>query len=66
MSVIPKPQPSHEEIARRAHELWQQAGQPAVGGERHWLQAEAELKLGVITQATQPARRRARRPVAAL
>lgn len=66
MSLKQESQPSHEAISRRAYELWTQAGQPAVGGECHWLQAEAELKQGGSTKVNPPARRRAQRPVTAL
>jgi hypothetical protein len=34
---------SHEEIARRAYELWQQRGCPPGDGSEDWQVAEAEL-----------------------
>jgi len=66
MSANRESQPHHEAIARRAYELWTQAGQPAGGGERHWLQAEAELKLGTSTKSILPAVRRAKRTAMSL
>lgn len=35
---------SHENIARRAHQIWQEAGQPEGREEAHWQQAEGELR----------------------
>jgi hypothetical protein len=32
-----------QEIRRRAHELWENAGQPAGGEMEFWLQAEREV-----------------------
>jgi hypothetical protein len=34
---------SHEEIARRAHEIWEQEGCPEGREQEHWLQAERQL-----------------------
>lgn len=34
---------SHEEIARRAHEIWEQEGCPHGCDERHWIEAERQL-----------------------
>ena len=34
---------SHENIARRAHQIWEEAGQPSGNETAHWLQAEREL-----------------------
>ena len=34
---------SEEQVRRRAHELWEKAGQPEGRGEEFWHQAEAEL-----------------------
>jgi len=34
---------SHEAIARRAHQLWDEAGQPDGRDTAHWRQAESEL-----------------------
>jgi hypothetical protein len=36
-------QPSHEEIARRAYELWEQRGRPNGSREEDWFRAESEL-----------------------
>lgn len=35
--------PSHEDIALRAYELWQQRGCPEDGGHQDWLEAERQL-----------------------
>lgn len=35
---------AHEEIARRAYELWEQDGCPEGCSERHWLEAERQLR----------------------
>ena len=35
--------PTHEEIAARAHAIWEHAGQPEGQEREHWLQAEREL-----------------------
>jgi hypothetical protein len=45
--VIPAeagPLPSQEEIARRAHQYWEQEGRPEDDAERHWFKAEADLR----------------------
>jgi len=34
---------SHENIAGRAYQIWEEAGQPAGNETAHWLQAEREL-----------------------
>jgi hypothetical protein len=36
--------PSHEEISRRAHELWEEAGRGDGNDAAHWHQAERELR----------------------
>jgi len=36
----------HEKIAKRAHQIWEQAGHPAGAETDHWLQAERELHEG--------------------
>jgi hypothetical protein len=54
-------QPTHEEIALRAFQLWTQEGQPFGNGDRHWLQAEAEMKNGTRAGAVAQASRRAKR-----
>ena len=33
-----------EAIRRRAYELWEEEGYPQGGHERHWAQAERELR----------------------
>jgi hypothetical protein len=40
------PAPSHEDIARRAHELWSDRGQPQDRDQLIWLEAEGELRSG--------------------
>lgn len=45
----PKPErpmtgPTHEQIAQRAHEIWVRNGSKHGEDQRHWLEAEAELK----------------------
>ena len=35
--------PSHEDIARRAHEIWQERGSEPGHELDHWLEAEKEL-----------------------
>jgi len=37
------PSVCHEEIARRAHQIWRDAGHPDGLASAHWLQAESEL-----------------------
>ena len=39
-------QPSHEQIAIRAYEIWQQRGGFHGGHEADWYQAEQELRVG--------------------
>ncbi len=36
--------PSHEQIKQRAHELWEQAGEPDGRSDEFYHQAEQELK----------------------
>jgi hypothetical protein len=40
----PRRQIAHEEIARRAEELWRQKGWPAGQDEAIWLEAESQLQ----------------------
>jgi hypothetical protein len=40
----PIPSVSHAAIEQRAHQIWQQAGQPDGNETAHWLQAERELQ----------------------
>jgi hypothetical protein len=42
--------PSTEQIAARAHEIWEASGRPQGCDLNHWLQAEAELTTGQITK----------------
>lgn len=35
---------SHNEIARRAYQLWEAEGRPYGSAVRHWLRAESQLK----------------------
>ena len=39
-----KPAPSESEIAVRAYEIWLAAGQPAGQSEKHWYEAERQLR----------------------
>jgi hypothetical protein len=43
----------HDEIAQRACQLWETAGQPVGRDAEYWLQAEAEL-LGVTQRGRSP------------
>jgi hypothetical protein len=36
---------SHEKISLRAHQIWEQSGQPAGSELDHWLRAEREVQL---------------------
>jgi hypothetical protein len=38
------PVPSHEEIARRAYQLWEERGEPHGSHEEDWYHAEDELR----------------------
>lgn len=40
---MPNQNPTHEEIAARAHDIWERAGCPEGQETEHWLQAEREL-----------------------
>ncbi len=35
------------QIAKRAYELWEQAGRPHGHDKQHWLQAEAEVQAAI-------------------
>jgi hypothetical protein len=55
---------SHEEISKRARQIWEQRGRPAGQENEHWLQAERELrqeqeKLHGSEKPAVPARRNA-------
>lgn len=39
-----KPAPGREEIAARAHALWEEEGCPEGHDQEHWLAAERELQ----------------------
>ncbi len=39
-----KPAPTHEQISRRAHEIWKQRGHGHGNHHNDWAQAEHELK----------------------
>ena len=43
---LPKsnPQPSHDQIAQRAYEIFVEHGRPEGRDIEHWLEAEAQLK----------------------
>jgi hypothetical protein len=40
------PEISHDEIARRAYEIWQSRGCPSGDGAEDWQRAQAELVAG--------------------
>ncbi len=42
-------QPSHEEISRRAQEIWERYGRPAGRDEDIWLEAERDLQQPAVT-----------------
>lgn len=42
------PSPSHDEIARRAHEIWTSRGSPSGYDIGHWLEAERELTVAAL------------------
>jgi hypothetical protein len=35
---------SHENISKRAHQIWEESGRPDGSEMAHWLQAESELR----------------------
>ncbi len=39
-----RPEPTHEEIAKRAYEIWLSGSREPGHDQEHWLQAERELK----------------------
>lgn len=45
-AVMQNPIPNHEDIAARAHAIWERAGCPEGQETEHWLQAERELSTG--------------------
>jgi hypothetical protein len=44
--VAPRPFPTHEQIARRAYEIWMQSGYVTGRDAENWAQAERELSAG--------------------
>lgn len=44
--VAPRPFPTHEQIARRAYEIWVQSGYVNGRDAENWAQAERELSAG--------------------
>jgi hypothetical protein len=44
--------PTHEQIARRAYEIFIERGQPAGQDLAHWLEAERQLRAAGKTSAT--------------
>jgi hypothetical protein len=46
VSVASRPFPTHEQIARRAYEIWVQSGYVAGRDAENWAQAERELSAG--------------------
>ena len=44
-----------DEVRARAHALWEREGRPEGGAERHWAQAEAELRAEGDGRAGAPA-----------
>ncbi|MFT3870679.1 MAG: DUF2934 domain-containing protein [Nibricoccus sp.] len=48
----PQAEPSQDEIARRAHELWLQDGCPTGRAIYHWHEAERQLKKDRVPSST--------------
>lgn len=46
-----KPKPTHEQISRRAQQLWENGGRPSGRDEEIWLEAERQLTRGEETSA---------------
>lgn len=46
-------QPSHEDIALRAREIWESRGCPDGSAERDWLEAEEQLRAAETSRITQ-------------
>ncbi len=44
IALVPKPAPTHEQIARRAYEIWAGRGYNHGNQAHDWWQAEQELK----------------------
>jgi Protein of unknown function (DUF2934) len=45
---------THEEISKRAREIWEREGRPEGRDKEHWLQAEAELRRDSDGEQSQP------------
>jgi len=41
--------PTHEEIAGRAHQIWEIHGRPSNTAEQDWIEAEAQLRAAAIS-----------------
>ena len=41
------PAPTHDQIAQRAYEIWISKGRPYGQDEQNWIEAEAQLTLGL-------------------
>jgi hypothetical protein len=50
-------QPTQEEIAQRAYQVFVERGRPEGRDLEHWLEAEAQLKLATQQKATSPSAR---------
>jgi len=44
-----------EKVRARAHAIWEREGRPEAGAERHWRQAEEELRAEEDGRAEAPA-----------
>ncbi|HWA86304.1 MAG TPA: DUF2934 domain-containing protein [Opitutus sp.] len=51
VSTASRLEPTHEEIARRAQDLWEKYGRPSGRDQEIWLEAERSLQL---TKSAQP------------
>jgi len=49
-SVKTYPEPTHDEIAARAHSLYEKEGRPEGKAQEHWLKAESQLLAERKTQ----------------
>jgi len=50
VAPAPRPLPTHEQIARRAYEIWVQSGYLDGRDAENWAQAERELCTGCAAQ----------------
>ena len=46
-SDIAHSKPTHDEIARRAHQLWEERGRPDGSSDVDWYRAEHELRQDI-------------------